>query len=170
MNVWWSAPSRLGSVLLRADGDALCALRFDDGLVGAAGVVSEAVDAGAPDIVREALSQLDEYLRGRRRVFTLPLRAAGCGFAPRVWQALQGIDYGRRTSYGALAVQLGLGAVHARAVARAVGANPLLVVVPCHRVVGGDGALRGYAGGVERKRALLELEAAADASPRPTPY
>jgi methylated-DNA-[protein]-cysteine S-methyltransferase len=164
MSTWWRCPSRLGPVLLRARGEALSGLRFEVAFAESAASAAfdtPQLDATAPAVLREAARQLDEYLGARRRVFELPLHAEGSAFERSVWQALAGIGYGRRTSYAALAVELGLGAGHARAVARAVGANSLLVVVACHRVVGSDGALRGYAGGLERKRALLELEAAA---------
>ena len=167
MSGWWRFSTRLGPVLLRARGEALSDLRFE--AVSAAALELPQLDATAPAVLREAARQLDEYLGARRRAFELPLHVEGSAFERRVWQALAGIGYGRRISYAALAVELGLGAGHARAVARAVGANSLLVVVACHRVVGSDGALRGYAGGLERKRALLELESAHRAGPGAQP-
>lgn len=99
--------------------------------------------------------QLEEYLAGARRDFDLPLELRGGEHHRRVWERLQRIPFGETLTYGALAAELG-GA--AQAVGRAVGANPISVVVPCHRVVGSDGSLTGYAGGLERKRALLALE------------
>lgn len=99
--------------------------------------------------------QIDEYLGGRRRDFDLPLELRGGEHHRRVWQRLQQIPYGETVTYGELATELG-GA--AQATGRAVGANPISIVVPCHRVVGADGSLTGYAGGLERKRALLALE------------
>lgn len=163
MNSWYRAPGRLGPVLLQAHGECLSALRFEAAQPsgGALAAALPEVGAAAPRVLRDAARQLDEYLAGQRRTFDLPLHVEGSAFARRVWQALGDIGYGERTSYAALAVQLGLPPSHARAVARAVGANALLVVIACHRVIGSDGALRGYAGGLERKRALLELEAGA---------
>jgi methylated-DNA-[protein]-cysteine S-methyltransferase len=102
--------------------------------------------------------QLAEYFAGTRRAFELPLRPAGTPFQQRVWSALREVPYGATTTYGELAAAVG-----APSAARAVGAanvrNPLCVVVPCHRVIGRDGSLTGYAGGLARKRLLLELEA-----------
>jgi methylated-DNA-[protein]-cysteine S-methyltransferase len=105
----------------------------------------------------EAERQLGEYLAGERTEFGLPMSATGDTFKQRVWALLNRIPYGETTTYGELARQLGDPAL-ARMVGRAVGSNPLSVVVPCHRVVGKDGRLTGYAGGLERKRFLLELE------------
>jgi methylated-DNA-[protein]-cysteine S-methyltransferase len=102
--------------------------------------------------------QLAEYLAGDRTAFDLPTVARGDGFQRRVWELLNGIPYGETTTYGALAQELGDPAL-ARAVGRAVGSNPLSIICPCHRVVGKDGSLTGYAGGLERKRQLLDLEA-----------
>jgi methylated-DNA-[protein]-cysteine S-methyltransferase len=90
----------------------------------------------------------------------VPLDPQGSDFQRAVWAALRDIAAGRTTSYGALARQLGREARAARAIGAAVGRNPLSVIVPCHRVLGGDGALTGYAGGLDRKRALLKLEGA----------
>ena len=106
----------------------------------------------------EAERQLLEYLAGDRAAFDLATEARGDAFGMRVWDMLAAIPYGETTTYGALARRLG-DPVLARAVGRAVGSNPLSLVVPCHRVVGSDGRLTGYAGGLERKRFLLELEA-----------
>lgn len=99
--------------------------------------------------------QLDEYLGGRRRDFDLPLELRGGEHHRRVWERLQRIPYGETVTYGELATELRSAA---QATGRAVGANPISIVVPCHRVVGADGSLTGYAGGLERKRALLALE------------
>jgi methylated-DNA-[protein]-cysteine S-methyltransferase len=106
----------------------------------------------------EAEGQLLEYLAGGRTAFELATEARGDAFGMRVWDMLAEIPYGETTTYGALARRLG-DPVLARAVGRAVGSNPLSLVVPCHRVVGSDGRLTGYPGGLERKRFLLELEA-----------
>lgn len=155
---WYRLPTPLGGLLLRARADALCAVDFEQAPRARAPGELRELDATAPRLLREAAAQLDEFLHGRRSVFELPLCAEGPDFARRVWDALAGIPAGSSLSYAQLALRLGLDRAHARAVARAVGANPLLIVVPCHRVIGSDGALRGYAGGIERKRALLELE------------
>jgi methylated-DNA-[protein]-cysteine S-methyltransferase len=111
-------------------------------------------------VLRSAVAQLDEYFAGRRTTFDLPLAPAGSPFQRRVWEALREIPYGRTESYGALAARLGL-VNGARAVGAANGQNPLPIVVPCHRVVGANGRLVGYGGGLERKRTLLEIEARA---------
>jgi methylated-DNA-[protein]-cysteine S-methyltransferase len=108
----------------------------------------------------EAIGQLGAYFAGERTTFELPTFAPGNKLQRRVWQALDEIPYGETRTYGQIADQLGLR--HAvRAVGAAIGQNPLLVVVPCHRVIGADGKLTGYAGGLERKRQLLELESPA---------
>lgn len=107
-----------------------------------------------------AAEQLRAYLAGDRHAFDLPVRAAGTPFQERVWAALDGIPYGRTLTYGALAERAGAPRDRVRAVAAAVGANPLLIVRPCHRVVGSDGSLTGYAGGLPAKRHLLTLEGA----------
>jgi methylated-DNA-[protein]-cysteine S-methyltransferase len=105
----------------------------------------------------EAGRQLAEYLAGERTAFELRTALAGDTFQRRVWDLLEQIPYGETTTYGELARQLGDPAL-ARMVGRAVGGNPLSVVVPCHRVIGKDGTLTGYAGGLERKQFLLALE------------
>lgn len=108
----------------------------------------------------QAAEQLAEYFAGARASFELSTAAVGDGFQERVWQLIDEIPYGDTTTYGELARELGGGSL-ARAVGSAVGRNPLSVIVPCHRVIGRDGTLTGYAGGLERKRFLLDLEATA---------
>jgi O-6-methylguanine DNA methyltransferase len=112
-------------------------------------------------------TELTEYFEGRRRQFAIPLDLRGTGFERRVWEALRGIPYGRTCSYGELAAALGTpGAV--RAVGAANGRNPIAVIVPCHRVIGADGSLRGYGGGLALKEKLLRLEGALPGA-RPAP-
>jgi methylated-DNA-[protein]-cysteine S-methyltransferase len=108
----------------------------------------------------ETERQLAEYFAGERTSFELATSVTGEPFQRRVWELLHRIPYGQTTTYGELARELGDPSL-ARAVGAAVGANPLSVIVPCHRVVGKDGSLTGYAGGLERKRTLLDLEAPA---------
>lgn len=105
--------------------------------------------------------QLSEYFAGERTEFELATTVAGDEFQRRVWALIDRIPYGQTTTYGGMAQEPG-DAVLARDVGAAVGRNPLSIVVPCHRVVGKDGKLTGYAGGLERKRFLLELEGAGD--------
>jgi methylated-DNA-[protein]-cysteine S-methyltransferase len=129
-----------------------------------AGRTAPAVPSGwrpASEPFGDARTQLAEYFAGRRRRFELPLAMDGTPFQRRVWQALREIPYGRTTTYGELARRIGRSPSASRAVGTANGRNPIAVVVPCHRVVGADGSLTGFGGGLERKRLLLELEAAA---------
>jgi len=114
-------------------------------------------------LLRRAADQLHAYFSGDDVAFDVPLDLQGTAFQRAVWQALLAIPSGGTRSYGELARSLGV-ATAVRAVGAAVGRNPVSVIVPCHRVVGSDGALTGYAGGVDRKRALLALEHAAIAA------
>lgn len=109
-------------------------------------------------LLRRAAQQLREYFDAERAHFDLPLDLCGTPFQRRVWAALQRIAAGHTSSYAALAREIGAEQA-VRAVGAAVGRNPLSVIVPCHRALGSDGSLTGYAGGIERKRALLALEA-----------
>jgi len=110
-----------------------------------------------PEVMQEAVQQLEAYFSGELHEFNIPLLQVGTEFQKRVWQALQEIPYGNTLSYGALATRLKM--PHAvRAVASAVGANALSIIVPCHRIVGVNNSLTGYVGGLEAKRFLLELE------------
>ena len=116
------------------------------------------IEEGASPRLRGARKQLTEYLAGRRTSFTLPLDlSAGTAFQRRVWRALQNISYGYLHSYQELAALVG-GPQYARAVGNAVGANPLPIVIPCHRIVSQDGSLGGFSCGLPAKRRLLALE------------
>lgn len=108
----------------------------------------------------EATRQLSAYFTGHLTRFQLPLAARGTEFQQRVWHALDDIPYGTTTTYGALAERLDVPRAEIRALGAAIGANPLLLVRPCHRVIGADGSMRGYAAGVERKVRLLTHEGA----------
>jgi methylated-DNA-[protein]-cysteine S-methyltransferase len=121
------------------------------------------VDATQDPVLAEAHRQLDEYLKGERETFDLPVKLQGGDeFQQKVWALLDEIPRGKTTTYGDLAVQLGDKQL-AQLVGQAVGRNPISIVVPCHRVVGKDGKLTGYAGGLKRKQFLLDLEEPATA-------
>jgi methylated-DNA-[protein]-cysteine S-methyltransferase len=146
--------TRLGDLTLVREGTALSGLYFpghwprtDRTAFG------PRVDAGFADIG----CQLEEYLAGDRIEFELPLSVHGTDFDRRVWDLVSRIPYGQTTTYGDLGRSLGPG-TDPRDVGAAVGRNPLCIVIPCHRVVGSTGKLTGYAGGLQRKRVLLELE------------
>lgn len=152
------AASPLGDLTLVADEGRLTGLYFphhwyrpDPASFGARD------DTGFGDVT----AQLGEYFAGQREGFELTLDPRGDDFQHRVWALISAIPYGQTTSYGELAKQLGDGTA-AKDVGQAVGRNPLSVIVPCHRVVGKDGQLTGYAGGLARKRFLLDLEHRAD--------
>lgn len=110
-------------------------------------------------LLLQTAREFGEYFAGQRRVFTLPLDPQGTPFQQRVWQRLLTIPMGALSTYGQIAQQLGLPSA-ARAVGAAIGRNPIGIIVPCHRVIGRDGSLTGYAGGLPRKEALLRLEGA----------
>jgi methylated-DNA-[protein]-cysteine S-methyltransferase len=155
----------LGELTLVAAGDALTGIYFPGHWhPPAPGTIGEYVDAAGDPLFTETATQLADYLAGRRSGFDLPTATVGDAFSEKVWAMLREIPYGRTTSYGELALRLGDLSL-ARMVGRAVGHNPLSIVVPCHRVLGKDGKLTGYAGGLERKQRLLDLEqpVAADA-------
>jgi methylated-DNA-[protein]-cysteine S-methyltransferase len=150
--------SALGRVTLAATDKGLAGLWFD-GQRHWPDMTGWQPDPDHP-VLRETERQLTDYFAGRRRDFDLPLDLShGTAFQQSVWRALLAIPVGRTTTYGTLGVDLGKPAA-VRAVGAAVGRNPISVIVPCHRVLGSDGSLTGYAGGLERKRALLDLEGA----------
>jgi methylated-DNA-[protein]-cysteine S-methyltransferase len=126
-------------------------------LPGAAVLGEPARPGPAPGPLAAAAGQLAEYFAGERTEFDLPLALAGTDFQRRVWAALRDIPYGETVSYGELARSIGQASA-SRAVGLANGKNPVSVIVPCHRVIGSDGSLTGYGGGLDRKRFLLALE------------
>ena len=119
--------------------------------------LDETVEYANHTILRETARQLDDYFAGRRRVFDLPLAFNGTDFQKQVWQALLAIPFGETRTYGQLAAQLGNPSA-SRAVGAANGKNPISIIAPCHRVIGGNGKLTGFAGGLEAKAFLLGLE------------
>ena len=149
----------LGDLLIVAEGDALTGVYFPEHRYPpAAAELGEDTGAESQDaVLAETARQLREYLAGERTSFDLALAPRGDEFSLQVWNLLLDIPFGETTSYGALAKQLGNPGV-AQRVGQAVGHNPVSIIVPCHRVLGADGSLTGYAGGLTRKRALLQLE------------
>ena len=151
-DAWTVVESPVGELLLCSDGQALTGLYFSP---------FERPD-GEPDdtdpVLMQSREQLAEYFAGERQEFDLPLHPHGTDFQRRVWAALQEIPYAATTSYGDIARQLKLGSRGARAVGLANGKNPIPIIVPCHRVIGADGSLTGYCGGLDRKRTLLAVE------------
>ena len=146
-------PTPLGRFLAVVDsGGALVALDFDERTSAFRGLPPDERRA------RKVIESLQRYFAGELLEFQLPLAPEGTSFQQRVWQELRRIPYGETISYQELARRVG-DPKSVRAVGRANGANPIAVVVPCHRVIGADGSLTGYAGGLEKKRALLALEA-----------
>ena len=141
----------IGALTLFSDGEAITAVRF--------GAENIPFPQRPPPVLQQAARELDEYLAGQRRQFHVPLRpVAGSPFARRVWQTLRTLAYGELCSYAALAERMALSRAHARAVARACAANPIAILIPCHRIIAADQQLGGYNGGIARKRALLTLE------------
>lgn len=154
--------SPLGGMLLACDDTGLVGLWFEGQRYFARGLTQPRETRATHPILRETARWLDVYFSGREPGFTPPLHPAGTPFRSEVWRILCGIPYGTTTTYGAIAAELarrrGASRVSARAVGGAVGHNPISLIIPCHRVVGADGALTGYAGGLDRKSRLLALE------------
>ncbi|HLH14096.1 MAG TPA: methylated-DNA--[protein]-cysteine S-methyltransferase [Solirubrobacteraceae bacterium] len=152
--LYTSIDSPIGELLLVGDGDALRALHMQGARRPLRVEPDWRASARAFAGVR---AQLREYFAGERTTFDTPLQLRGNEFERRVWHALLDIPYGETVSYGEIARRVGNPAA-ARAVGLANGRNPIAVIVPCHRVIGANGSLTGYGGGLERKRLLLELE------------
>lgn len=158
---WTTITSPIGRLLLVGDERALHGLYMLDGPRPLA-IAPTWIEDEAP--FAAAIAQLGEYFAGERTEFDVAVELRGTPFQRRVWSALRDIPYGRTISYGELALRIDQPSA-VRAVGLANGRNPVSVIVPCHRVIGADGTLTGYGGGVERKRLLLELEQQA-ATPR----
>jgi methylated-DNA-[protein]-cysteine S-methyltransferase len=146
--------SPVGKLLLAGDARALRIVSFVDGRRTAGVQVGWTEDESA---FREVRRQLEAYFRGELREFAVPLELRGTEFQMRVWSALRTIPYGETISYGTLAKRLG-NVKAVRAVGLANGSNPIPIIVPCHRVIGSDGSLTGFGGGILNKRKLLDLE------------
>lgn len=155
--------SLLGGILLAADDVGLTGLWFDGQKYFARGLSNERIEQET-SVLAEAKRWLDIYFTGKKPDFTPPLHPIGSAFRRSVWEILLQIPYGQTTTYGEIARQLskkqGLERMSAQAVGGAVGHNEISIIIPCHRVVGADGSLTGYAGGIGKKEKLLELERA----------
>jgi methylated-DNA-[protein]-cysteine S-methyltransferase len=152
MNLMWmkqvSIRTPLGIATITGDENGVQEIKVDD---------STDESSETPEILQTAILQLQEYFSGRRQQFDLKLNPKGTDFQKKVWEELRNIPYGTTISYLELSRKLG-DEKAIRAVASANGKNPLWIVVPCHRVIGSDGSLTGYAGGLHRKKWLLDLE------------
>lgn len=144
----------VGPVAVTATAKAVTELRFGENVPEDS---APCTGAEVPPLLRKAERQLGEYFAGSRRKFTLPLEPAGTEFQKKVWEALRTIPYGETRTYKQIAIQIGHN-LSFRAVGMANNRNPIPIVVPCHRVIGYDGKLTGYAGGLDVKGQLLELE------------
>ena len=142
-----SLDTPVGKLYLSSDGESITELKFGS------------CEKEQPDAVTEmAKIELEEYFSGRRKSFSVPIKPRGTDFQRRVWSALCEIPYGETASYGDIAKKIG-NAKACRAVGMANNRNPIAIIIPCHRVVGSDGTLTGYAGGLDKKEFLLKLEA-----------
>ena len=150
----WVYDTAAGKITVASNGTAVAAVRFGDLSGGAPARRTELTDLAA--------EQLREYLAGKRKSFTVPLAPNGTPFQMRVWAALRTIPYGETRSYGRIAALIG-NPKACRAVGTANNRNPIAILIPCHRVIGADGSLVGYGGGLPLKRRLLALERAGSA-------
>ncbi|WP_220494736.1 methylated-DNA--[protein]-cysteine S-methyltransferase [Lacibacter sediminis] len=148
--VYYNSP--IGTILLQAEDENLTIVSFRDDVS-----IIETGTTASP-VLLEAIKQLDEYFAGTRKQFDLPLHPAGTAFQQKVWDQLMKIPYAETVTYLHMAKRLG-NVKSIRAAASANGKNPIGIIIPCHRVVGADGKLTGYAGGLHRKQWLLEHEA-----------
>ena len=152
------AATTLGDIMLVASDGAIVGLYFSGHwYLPKQDAIGPRVELETDSLLAEAAAQLRDYLDGSRESFDLPTAAHGTPLQEQVWDILKQIPFGETTTYGAIAAQLGDRSL-AQAVGQAVGHNPLSIIVPCHRVVGSTGKLTGFAGGLERKQVLLDLE------------
>lgn len=155
--MWTTLDSPVGELRVIARDGAIAAIEFAPfrGLADGRPIGERDDDAV---LLKEAVRQLKAYFARDLRDFDLPLAPIGTDFQQRVWAQLRGIRWGETASYGEIAHRLGMTNAASRAVGLANGRNPIPIVVPCHRVIGANGSLTGYAGGLERKQVLLDLE------------
>lgn len=150
--------SPVGNLYVAAQGEAICAIIFQERWdAWSRGIEAEEVES---PVLERAKRQLVEYFQGKRRSFDLPLHLNGTDFQKRVWTSLANIPFGQTRTYKEQAAAVEAPGA-SRAVGRTNGLNPLCIVLPCHRIIGSDGALTGYAGGLEAKKFLLDLEGGA---------
>lgn len=140
--------SPFGNIQLSTREDCLSQLKFTE---------QEVTGDLEDPLLLETAAQLQQYFLGQRKIFNIPIGLGGTDFQRKVWLAVGKVPFGQTTSYLKLAEQLGNPAA-IRAVGTAIGANPLLIILPCHRIIGSNGSLTGYVGGLDKKKALLELE------------
>jgi methylated-DNA-[protein]-cysteine S-methyltransferase len=143
-------PSPLGLLTITSDGDSITSILFPKN-------ESTLLTENSNSIIADCITQLNEYFQGTRKIFNLPLNPFGTDFQKKVWDKIYEIPFGETKSYGEIANSLGDSKL-SRAVGLANGANPIPVIIPCHRVIGSNGTLTGYAGGLERKIWLLNHE------------
>lgn len=141
----------LGDMVLGSQNDKLCLCSWTTDGAG------QGADLTTATVLAETCRQLDEYFAGKRTSFQLPIEARGTAFQQRVWEKLSNVPFGSTISYSQLAAYIG-NPNASRAVAQACHRNPIAIIIPCHRVIGSNGRLTGYAGGIMRKRSLLDLE------------
>ncbi|MBE9032880.1 methylated-DNA--[protein]-cysteine S-methyltransferase [filamentous cyanobacterium LEGE 11480] len=158
MNYYTWLESPLGELLLVSDGEALQGL-YLAGQKYFPQISADWQQDGQLGLLQQAVMQLDEYFQHQRQQFDLPLNPLGTAFQQQVWQQLPRISYGQTLTYGEIAAKLGQ-PLAARAVGAANGRNPISIIVPCHRVIASNGQLTGYAGGIDRKRWLIDHETA----------
>ena len=139
--------SEIGIIKIGVSGGAVCE-------IGIADCLGESTPSALAD---RAFKEISEYLNGKRKAFDFPIAPKGTDFQKKVWSALREIPYGKTKTYGEIAADIGSSKA-ARAVGNACNKNPLLIAVPCHRILGADGSLTGFAAGTQTKRYLLELE------------
>jgi len=155
--------TEIGELVLGSFGGKLCLLGFGDREMRRAvdGRISKKLDAEfveqSDEVLEQTMKQVDEYLNGNRKEFDMPLLMLGTDFQRRVWKALTRVPYGATSTYGQIAEAIDSPRA-VRAVGNANAVNPISIIVPCHRIIGGDGGLVGYGGGLSIKRRLLELE------------
>lgn len=149
-----SITTDIGTLYVEASADAIVGVRFEDDDIAMTANAAQRTDN---DISKRGAQQLTEYFAGKRKTFSLPLSPQGTAFQNKVWQQLCSVDYGKTASYLDIAKALGKPTA-SRAVGTANGKNPIAIIIPCHRIIGANGSLTGYAGGLERKSYLLNLE------------
>ncbi|WGX98651.1 methylated-DNA--[protein]-cysteine S-methyltransferase [Nocardioides sp. L-11A] len=154
--MWTVIESPIGPLRIVEQGGAITAIEFSPFRDGTGRPLGDRVDDAA--VLVAAADQLAEYFAGDRTEFDLPLAPVGSQWQRSVWAQLLAIEYGETASYGQIALRLGKTNAASRAVGLANGANPIPIVIPCHRVIGANGTLTGYAGGLDRKQLLLDLE------------